>query len=639
MSRKQISAAIFCIVFMLIFGPLPVEKVALASNQSLQNGAMPRVDIDPQELESFLDEFIPREMERAHVPGLVIVVVQGDEVLLSKGYGYADIENEIPMTSQTAVRAGSVSKSLTATAVIQLVEQGILDLDAPVSDYIADIDLQDSYGQASTIRQLLNHMGGYNDTLVQSHAPDYEGWEPLGDVLRADLPPRAFAPGLVSSYSDWNFSLLGYAIEAATGKPYEDAIAEVVFEPLGMQSSTFTQPVPEDIFEKLAVGYGWNYSNLDYDIVPHDFVRMSPGIALVTNGEDMGSYMRALLNSGALTGNQIFDDEVLALLLERQSAAHPFSRGSSYAFTELNINDRQGLYKDGNGIGFTNRIMLMPDQDLGIFVTTNHRNLGQGMWLTEAAVMATRTLIEQFLENFVPPSAVEIPEVQPLPGRADHIERYTGHYQKAGRARSDFFKLEGLLDNVDVKDNGDGTLRIGSGNYVEVEPLVFQSMTDPGFFVIFIENQMGEIEFLTFGGTGSYQKVPAYEAVNTLLVVVAAILLSSISMIIIWPLTRKVHWIVWAVSLLILAFFVGVGLLFVSSVTDLLIFFKTIPVAVRLLFVLPWIIGVLALILLGFLLRMWGAGDIPAWTKIHYVFVLMAAVATVWLASSWNLML
>jgi CubicO group peptidase (beta-lactamase class C family) len=621
---------------MLTIGSLGVEKVALAGNQPIQKTDIPQADIDPEKLESFLDEFIPEQMERSHVPGLVIVVVQGDKVLLSKGYGYADIANRIPMSPQTAIRAGSVSKSLTATAVIQLVEQGVLELDAPVSDYISDLDLEDEYGPASTVAQLLNHMGGYNDTVVLSHSPDYEGWEPLGDVLRADLPPRAFAPGLVSSYSDWNFSLLGYAIERATGTPYEETIADLLFKPLGMENSTYAQPLPEEIYEKLAVGYGWNYEKANYDIVPHDFVRMSPGVVLVTNGDDMGAYMRALLNDGSLDGNRIFEEETLSLLLKRQSAAHPYSRGNSYAFTELTLADRKVLYKDGNGIGFTSRIILMPDQDLGIFVSVNHRNLGETMWITEAAVMATRTLLPEIMENFVPASDIEIPEVQPLPNRANHINRFTGQYQKAGISRSDFFKLEGLLDFVSVKNNGDGTLRIGSGNYVEVEPLVFQSVNSPDFFVIFIENLMGEVEFLTFGGTGSYQKVPWYQAKNVQIAFLGVISLVSLWMVIAWPITRKGHWMVWVVSLLILGFIGGVGMLFVSSVTDLLIFFKTIPVSIKILFTLPWVIGLLTLSLPVFLFQIWKEGNTPWLGKIHYVLVMLSAAATVWLANFWK---
>jgi CubicO group peptidase (beta-lactamase class C family) len=638
MNIKSTLAAISVVVILFI-GFLMTEKEVQAREIPVQETDIPQENIDPEELENFLDKFIPENMERSHVPGLVIVVVQGDKVLVSKGYGYADLENEIPMTPRTALRAGSVSKSLTATAVIQLVEQGVLDLDSPVSDYITDLDLEDEFGPASTVSQLLNHTGGYADTLVYSHSPDYQHWEPLGDVLRADLPQRAFPPGLVSSYSDWNFSLLGYGIGSTKDKPYEAAIADLLLKPLGMENSTYFQPLPDEIYKNLAVGYGWNYERASYEIVPHDFVRMSPGVVLVTNGEDMGAYMRALLNGGSLNGNRILKEETLALLLERQSAAHPYSRGNTYAFTELTVSDRKVLYKDGNGIGFSSRVILMPDQDLGIFVSTNHRNLGEGMWVTEAAVMATRTLTTEILENFVPASNIEIPDVQPLPDRADHIKQYVGHYQKAGISRSDFFKLEGLLDNVDVKNYGDGTLRIGSGTYVEVEPLVFQNIEYPTSFVIFVENQQGEVEFLTYGGTGSYQKVPWHQSKNVQIVLLGIVTLVSLSMLIIWPLKRNGPWLAWVVSLLNLCFITGVGLLFVPSITDLLIFFKSIPVSVKVLFALPWIIGLLSLSLPVFLARMWKDGNVSWWTKTHYLLALFSAILTVWLASFWNLML
>ena len=187
----------------------------------------------------------------------------------------------------------------------------------------------------------------------------------------------------------------------------------MLFSPVGMQNTTYEQPLPNRIFGNLATGYGWNYSKYRFDIVPHDYVRMSPGIALVTTGEDMGAYLQMLLNDGMWNANQILNDESLAMLLERQGAAHRLSRGWSYGFVENTISGRQVLYKDGNGIGFSNRVVLMPDQDLGIFISTNHRNMGEGLWLTQAAMMATRTLASAIMENFVPESATDAHQVQP----------------------------------------------------------------------------------------------------------------------------------------------------------------------------------------------------------------------------------
>ena len=211
MFTKKVLRLAVSVVLVLLSAFLVEGKMVLAESQPIQIPSSPHTEINPESLKAFLDEYIPENMERSHVPGLVITVVEGDEVLLSKGYGYADLENRILMTPQTNVRAGSVSKPILSTAVIQLVAQGLLDLDAPVSEYIVDLDLVDEYGPASTVGQLLNHEGGYEDAVVLSHSPDFEGWEPLGDVLRADLPPRAFAPGLFLYYISWDYAFLGYS--------------------------------------------------------------------------------------------------------------------------------------------------------------------------------------------------------------------------------------------------------------------------------------------------------------------------------------------------------------------------------------------------------------------------------------------
>jgi hypothetical protein len=280
----------------------------------------------------------------------------------------------------------------------------------------------------------------------------------------------------------------------------------------------------------------------------------------------------------------------------------------------------------------------MPDQDLGIFVSTNHRNLGEGLWVTEAATMARSTLVAEILENFVPESESEIPEVEPLPDRVERVERYIGHYQKAGISRHDFFKLEGLLDLVDVKDNGDGTLSIGSGVYQEVEPLVFQNIERPGFFVIFVENPAGKVEFLTVGGTsGGYQKVPWYQSKNVQIVLLVVVTLVTLSMLIAWPITRQGHWMAWVVAFLNLGFILGVVLMFVEQITDMLLFYKTIPIGFRVLFALPWIIGILSLSLPVFLIRMWKDGESTWWGRIHTIVMIASTIILIWLASFWNL--
>jgi CubicO group peptidase (beta-lactamase class C family) len=631
-NKKKMIILMGLFVLMLIGYPVSAQVQASASDVT------PAVDhVNSNKLEVVLDGYLPEKMKAAHVPGLVVVVVKQGIILLSKGYGYADLNNKTPMTSKKAVRAGSVSKPVLGTAVLQLVEQGLLKLNAPVSEYIADLDFKDDFGPASTIAQLLNHQSGYPDTIVKSHAPTIEGWEPLSKVLAADLPQRTMAPGTVLSYSSWDYALLGYVVEKVTGLSYEEAVAKSLFRPLGMQDTTFLQPLPTKIYDNLAISYGYRDGG-KYQVVPHDFVRMSPGVALVTNGQDMSRYMIAMLNNGILGGKRILKEKTIPLIFERQASAHAFSRGRSYILAENNFVGRKAFYHDGNGIGFYNRLIFMPQHEVGIFLSINHRIFDRSMMLTRAARMM-RSLSVEIVKNLTPESEVKIPDITPLSDAKKRIERYTGNYHIAHVSTRDFFRVEALMDKVSVKDNGDGTLKIGSNNYVEAEPLVFQSKKNPSFFAVFVENKQGEVEYLSFGGTGTYKKSNLFEGMSFTILLVGMITLTFLSMLVIWPIKRQGHWMVFAVSLLNLGYIVGIALLALGVLADLLILFKMIPLQVQILFSVPWISGIMTLGLIVFLIKLWKKESAPMWGEVHYASVIVTSFALFWFANYWNFIL
>ena len=193
------------------------------------------------------------------------------------------------------------------------------------------------------------------------------------------------------------------------------------------------------------------------------------------------------------------------------------------------------------------------------------------------------------------------------------------------------------MDNVNVKDNEDGSIRIGSNTYVEVEPLLFQSIDTPSFFAVFVGNDRGEVEFLAFGGTSTYQKAAWYETMNFQLILAGLSLLTFLSMAIVWPFKRHGHWMAWAVSLMNLAFTVGFGLLFMK--TDFLIWFKTLPLSTRVVLSIPWVSGALSLSLPVFLAKVWRDEAASWWGRTHYTLVTLASFALFWLANFWNLIL
>jgi len=629
----------------------------LGSGEGLTQALSPETDYlvqpkelpDPTEVETFLDTFVAEQMETFHVPGLVVTIVKEDQVFLAKGYGYADLETGRPMTPQTALRVGSVSKPVTATAVLQLVEQGRIDLNAPINSYLPHLELTDSFEEPSTVAQHLTHRAGYDDTILQTHAPTQEEWRPLAEYLAAELPPRAMPPDQVLSYSSWDYALLGYLIEQVTGTPYEQYIADNMFQPLGMMDSTYMQPLPTPIAEKMAVGYQYSYEHAAIEPIPHDWVNMSPGVALVSTGADMAKFMLALLGEEQLAESRILDPATVDLILHQQVTDHPTLNGRTYAFAEINIDNKPAIYHDGNGIGFTARMLLIPEHKLGLFISVNARaleiNLGPSL-----GSRFIRQLSTAFFETYIPDQPGSDEFLPPLVDAKERASRYEGTYVTAHASQQTFLKLEALMDSVSVQDNGDGTIQIGAGRYTEVDPLLFQNVENPRGYVAFLEDAQGQVKYLTFGGTGSYIKGAWYQSPSFHLGFIVTLLGVFFSGIIGLPLlylrrrqpfasniTRGGYWVAGIVSLLNVVFFT---LFFITLFqTDILLFFKMIPTGFKIVLLLALLNSGLALCLPAFTYFIWKEEALSRIRLIHYTIVTIAALGFIWFVLYWNLLL
>lgn len=581
----------------------------------------------PYQLERFIENYVARNMQEAHAPGMVISVVLDGRPVFTRGFGFADLDRATPFTPETALRAGSVSKTVTSAAVLSFAERGILALNEPVSTYLPELSFQDSFGQAGTISQLLTLQGGYPDMLLGTHSPDQEDWQPLQDYLAAHLPPRTMPSGTVYSYSSLDHGLLGAALENVSGMPFDRVMSETLFEPLAMQQSTFAQPLPESI--RVALAQGYFFQNGSFNPVPLDFVNLTPGIGLITTGADMSRFMQLVLNEGQLDSVRILQPETTAGLLSRQNAIHPYSRARTYGLSEVNINGRAALYQDGNGIGFANRLVFIPEYGFGLFISTNHRALGTGLMPTPANTFI-RDLSAALIETYFPPSAPVYPAGSPLPDAAARAGRYAGHYVLAGTPKTDFFKVGALLDYVNVADNRDGSIRIGSSRYIEVDPLVFRTTEAPYFYAIFREGREGTVKYLAFGGTGSYTRVKWFETFNVQAGLAAAILVVSLATAIIWPFTRHSPAWLWLASLVQVGFLTGLGLALARG--DLLQFFKGITPGMQALMVLPWLQA--GLVLVSAIRLLQDPASIP-----YTLPPALASAAFVWFAWYWQLFL
>jgi CubicO group peptidase (beta-lactamase class C family) len=238
-------------------------------------GALPAAFAQPKpaapltavDAEAFIDGLMPSALRAARVPGAVVVIVKDGQPLLQKGYGLADWDKNIPVDPhKTLFRPGSVSKLFTWTAVMQLVEQGKLELDADLNKYL-DFSIPGRNGKALTLRHVMTHTTGFEETARDLLTYDSAGPD-LGKVLKAYIPPYVYDPGTTPGYSNYATSLAGYIVQRVSGKSFDDYMDQNVFGPLGMKQSTFRQPLPEALKGQMSQGYmSWDDKPKGFEVI------------------------------------------------------------------------------------------------------------------------------------------------------------------------------------------------------------------------------------------------------------------------------------------------------------------------------------------------------------------------------------
>lgn len=378
-------------------------------------------------------------LQRDHAAGAVLVVVDRNGTLLSRGYGAADVEAGRPMTPDTTlVHAGSISKLFTGIAVLQLVADGRLDLDRDVNAYLDFHVPTPAGGVPVTLRRLLTHRAGFEEhakgLFTRGPAP-----RPLGPWLADSLPRRLFPNGDVSSYSNFGVALAGYVVERAAGMPFHDDVAARILRPLGMEHSTFRQPLPPELAPLMARGY------VRADRPPLPFVEVlqaAPAGALATTGTDMGRFMRALLRGGELDGARILDAETLRSMMAPQVATPAGRMGLS--FFEKDVAGRRSIGHDGATTTFFSALSLLPAEGLGVFASVD----GAG------AAGAPEELVAAAVEACAPPAPSATP-----PGVAGvAVGAPSGAYQTSRRAESTLLRLNALIAQVVFMARSDGSV-------------------------------------------------------------------------------------------------------------------------------------------------------------------------------------
>ena len=304
----------------------------------------------------------------AGVPGAAVSVVEGDHILALEGFGLADTRHERSVSaSLTVFRAGDLVRALTATAALQLAEQGVLDLDEDISQSSGLKILRNGALGPLTPADLLLHTAGIDQRLVATQARTPADLRDLATYLGKRMPPRARPPGLISIPSTHGYALVGRLIENATGEDFDTHLERKLFSVLDMTNTAVgvgSFPVGQ-----MATGYRRTEDGLAR-VSPH-YSQTAPASALATTAADMANWMRVVLGDGTVGGRPILKTQSLELLLQQQFTAHQSLAGRTLAFGEGEHFSPAELYLASVGNGFSSILVLLPHRKVGLFLACN----------------------------------------------------------------------------------------------------------------------------------------------------------------------------------------------------------------------------------------------------------------------------
>lgn len=393
--------------------------------------------------DAWLDGYVPYALQSGDIPGAVVVVVKDGKILTARGFGYANVADRTPVDPyETLFRVGSVAKLVTWTAVMQLVEQKKLDLDQDVNTYL-DFKIPDRAGAPITLRQIMTHTAGFEDSVKhlivfdRKQVPDYR------DLLKMWVPKRIHEPGTTPAYSNYATSLAGYIVERVSAIPFDDYVERNIFGPLKMRNATTRQPVPAALARQLAVGYleqGRESSGFE-------FAGPVPAGSMSATGEDMARFMLAHLQQGELDGQRILGADTVNTMhdsplgkINPLSLVGPLNR-MELGFFETNVNGRDVIAHLGDTQAFHTSLHLFRKEGVGIFMSFNSGGSGGASGTLRGA------LFHDFADRYFPGDGKPDAKVAPA-AAAEHARMMIGQWQNSRRSESGFFAILGLFGQV-----------------------------------------------------------------------------------------------------------------------------------------------------------------------------------------------
>ena len=453
--------------------PPKTKKNAPASPTTLSPSTMPvsPAQLTAEDVSAFLDGFMPQQLEQADIAGAVVAIVKDGQVLFARGYGYSDYEKKTPVSADnTLFRPGSISKLFTWTSVMQQVEQGKLQLDRDVNDYL-DFKVPAKFGKPTTLRDIMTHRPGLEETIKDLFVASDNDLRPLSEYLPKHMPQQIYAPGTIPAYSNWATTLAAYIVERVSGEKFDDYVEKHIINPLNMTHATFRQPLPENLKPLMSNGY----HRASQGPKPFEYVQVAPAGSLSASAESMTHFMIAHLQNGKYGDVQILKPETAIEMHTRQQGWPESMNAQCLGFYEETRNGHRIIGHGGDTEVFHSDLHLMLNDNVGFFVSYNSAGRDD--------VSPRTILFQKFLDRYFPAPASNEPTLSTAAADAQQV---AGSYDVSRRFETNVLAVLTVLGQAKVKvDSKDNTIFIDDGfknangvpkHFREVGPMLFRDV-------------------------------------------------------------------------------------------------------------------------------------------------------------------
>lgn len=403
------------------------EPQGTSTNDSC-NEKSPVVPLNQQNVKHFIDEYFQINMKKWKVPGVAVAVVENDKELYKAGYGVSDLVTYNPVNPDTTTfPAASISKLFTATAIMQLYQDGKLNLKEDIRTYADDITIKNPFHEAITCQNLLSHSSGLDEASeLDGGTLDRNSIKSQRAYFKKHVPSVILQPNTVCRYSNMGYNLLGYIVEKVSGEAYESYVANHILEPLNMKHSSIR-------IENASMASGYEYSEGKYQKAAFAYQYTSGSSGVIATVTDMENFMRMHLNNGRYENKCILNSDIEALMQKKQFANHEVFDGMGEGFIRDSRNGVQIIKHEGALPGYTATLLLIPSQNFGIYVATN--SLGGMVFDFE----------EAFLNHFFGTGST----VNNTENTTNVVDQYVGTYRSYdGVSTNNISKIFATLDNT-----------------------------------------------------------------------------------------------------------------------------------------------------------------------------------------------